>query len=156
MKICFPTCALAVTLLVAVVYTTLNADKSNKKSDLMRLLDRQQKERYEAIIDERVNIYIQSYILGLFLSFIFILLTRNVSKTKWGSVGIVCTVGAITLLVNYLYYMLASKSDYMILHLDTKPQRVAWMQLYRHMQVKYHTGLVLGVIAAMLVTMSIC
>jgi hypothetical protein len=70
--------------------------------------------------------------------------------------GIVCMVGGITLLTNYLYYMLSPKSDYMVLHLDDQRQRVAWLDIYRGMQVKYHVGLALGIGAAMLAAGSVC
>ena len=70
--------------------------------------------------------------------------------------GLVCIVGAITLLCNYLFYIIHPKSDYMVLHLDSKGQREAWLDIYRHMQLKYHMGLVFGIIAAMLFAKSVC
>ena len=53
-----------------------------------------------------------------------------------------------------LYYV--PKTDYMVLHLDSKKQREAWLAIYRYMQLKYHTGLALGVIAAMLAAKATC
>ena len=63
---------------------------------------------------------------------------------------VVCMVGAITLTTNYLYYILAPKTTYMIQHLDNREQNEAWLHIYRTMQVKYHTGLVLGIVAIMI------
>ena len=47
-------------------------------------------------------------------------------------------------------YILSPKTTYMIEHLNSKQQIDAWLNIYRTMQVKYHTGLVLGIVAAML------
>ena len=45
--------------------------------------------------------------------------------------------------------MLSKKTTYMISHLNSKTQIDAWLNIYREMQVKYHSGLVLGIIAVM-------
>ena len=52
--------------------------------------------------------------------------------------------------------MLKPKTDYMVLHLDKEDQRQAWLNIYRGMQVKYHIGLVLGILAAMFMARSTC
>ena len=44
----------------------------------------------------------------------------------------------------------------MIIHLDKEEQRVEWQKIYRSMQLKYHLGLLLGVIGAGLFGSSIC
>ena len=46
--------------------------------------------------------------------------------------------------------MLKKKSDYMVPHLETKEQRVAWLNIYREMQYRCKMGFVLGIIAFML------
>ena len=40
---------------------------------------------------------------------------------------LVCIVGSITFVTHCLYYMIPSKTDYMILHLDEKKQRKEWL-----------------------------
>ncbi len=150
MRLCGTTCALAITFLVADIYMAISADKGHMKQQFMATLPNEEKVRYQSIIDERRNIYFKGYFVGIICSVVFLFLTRDMKRTKIMSTGIICTVGGITLLVNYLYYILSPKSDFMILHLDNKKQREAWLDIYRHMQVKYHTGLVLGVVAAMI------
>ena len=59
-------------------------------------------------------------------------------------------VGAITFTTNYLYYILSPKTTYMVQHLDNKDQIDEWLKIYRTMQVKYHVGLVLGILAIMI------
>ena len=44
----------------------------------------------------------------------------------------------------------------MIVHLDREDQRVEWQKIYRSMQLNYHVGLVLGIIAAGFFSGSIC
>ena len=83
------------------------------------------------------------------MSFILLALNYN-NKNSLSNNSMVCVVGAVTLTVNYFYYMLAPKSDYMVLHLNERKQREEWQKIYRYMQVKYHVGLVLGIVAAML------
>ena len=156
MRLCGVTCALAITFLVADIYLALTADKGDLKLNFMSTLSDDQHMRYERIIQERRDIYFKGYLVGLICAVIFIFATRDVKRTKFMSTGIVCAVGGITLLVNYLYYILSPKSDFMIVHLDNKHQREAWLDIYRHMQVKYHIGLALGVIAAMLAAKATC
>ena len=156
MRLCGVTCALAITFLVADIYLALTADKGDLKLNFMSTLSDDQRMRYERIIQERRDIYFKGYFVGLVCSVLFIILTRDIKRTKLMSTGIVCAVGGITLLVNYLYYILSHKSDFMIVHLDNKNQREAWLGIYRHMQKKYHIGLILGVIAAMLAAKATC
>ena len=52
--------------------------------------------------------------------------------------------------------MLSPKSDYMILHLGKEEQQKQLMELNRKMQVKYHVGLLLGIVAAMVMTKGLC
>lgn len=156
MRICPFTCAIATTFLIADVYVALDIQKSVTKSRFIAVLNESQRLRYNNIVAERRNIYFRSYLIGVGLSIIFLALTKNTKRDGLTSTGIVCTVGAITLLTNYFFYILSPKTDYMVLHLDTTAQKEAWLAIYRHMQVKYHTGLVLGIIASMLFAKATC
>ena len=156
MKFCLSNCALAITFLVADVYMVLSADETDVKEELIASLNLNQRERYNSIVNERRNIYFKSYLVGLALSAVFLFATKDFRKANWMSAGIVCTVGGITLLSNYLCYILTPKSDYMIMHLESKKQRSAWLKVYRHMQAKYHTGLIFGIIAAMILARATC
>ena len=68
----------------------------------------------------------------------------------------ICIVGAITLTVNYFYYMLAPKSDWMILHIDGDAQKKAWLHIYKKMQYNYHLGALLGLVGALFVGNVFC
>ena len=152
MKLCGTWCMIAIVFLVATLYLTFTADKTERKAEFYKTLSADNIKRYEGLIRERRDIYLKGYILGLLLSIIFLYYTQNYKLKS----GIICIVGGITLLVNYLFYMLYPKSDYMILHLNNKTQREKWLAIYKHMQFKYHIGLVLGIIAAMIFAKSVC
>ena len=156
MQFCGTTCGIAVVFVVANLYLTFTADKTGKKSEFYQSLSRSDIQRYEAIIKERRDIYLQGYLLGIVIS-VAILFANGLNGRKgMGSNGVVCLVGAVTLVVNYLYYMIHPKSDYMILHLNEEKQREEWLRVYRDMQLKYHVGLVFGIVAAMALAYSTC
>lgn len=148
--ICGSTCGIALMFLVANVYVTLSGDTKLKiKENYYKTLSQNEILRYENIVNERRNIYFQGYALGLIISFILLALNYN-NKNGLSNNSMICVVGAVTLTVNYFYYMLTPKSDYMVLHLNERKQREEWQKINRYMQVKYHVGLVLGIVAAML------
>lgn len=154
-------CSLAIVFIIANIYVSFSADKTMLKQNFYNTLSQSEINRYEKIIKERRDIYLKGYILGLIISIIILTLIvsfgfTNVKKNNITAGFVICLTGGITMLVNYLYYMLAPKSDYMVLHLDNKTQRKEWLHIYRSMQVKYHTGFILGIIAAMLLAKSVC
>ncbi len=106
---------------------------------------------------ERRDIYLKGYVYGLILSVILILGNKyTMKKSKMGRGGNIGVMVGVTLLTNYFYYMLSPKSDLMVTHLDEEAQRVAWQKIYRTMQVSYHSGLLLGVVASGFFGASIC
>jgi len=151
--LCGTSCFAAVVFLIANLYVTFTADKTSGKDALYNTLDKNDIVRYEAIVKERRNIYLQGYGLGILIALVLLSL---MDRRKMGKMALVCFAGGITLTVNYLYYMLKPKSDYMVLHLNKEDQRQAWLNINRHMQVKYHLGLVLGILAAMLLVHGTC
>ena len=67
-----------------------------------------------------------------------------------------CSAAAITLVTNYFYYILSPKPKSLVISLDKEQQRVAWYKVYRRMQVIYHGGLVLGIVAAYFLASGLC
>ena len=67
-----------------------------------------------------------------------------------------CITGSITFTVNYFYYILTPKSEWMILSLEGQDQKEAWLKMYRHMQFNYHVGFLLGIAAVFFLTKGIC
>ena len=153
---CVMYCSIAIMFLVATIYLMLTTNRSKEIDDLYAVMNEKQSQHFEQIVKERRDISMKGYLLGLVLAFILLFITKGSKTVKWSSTGSVCMVGAITLATNYFYYILHPKSDYMILHLEEESQRLIWLKVYRNMQVKYHIGLVLGIIASMFLAKSIC
>lgn len=155
-RFCSSWCYIAIVFLVANIYVSFTADKTDRKDRLYKTLSPEGIKQYENIVRERRDIYLKGYIFGLIISILFLYGVQGIRKTSMINTGLICIVGAITLICNYLFYIIHPKSDYMVLHLNTKAQRQAWLDIYRHMQFKYHSGLVFGIIAAMLFAKSVC
>ena len=154
--VCGITCSIAVMFLIANLYVTFTADKIKQKQDFYNTLSEDKIAKYEGIINERRTIYLKGYGLGLILAFIFLFLYENFGlNDKKKVLNKVCFIGGITLLVNYFYYMLSPKTDYMILHLNEESQRKAWLNINKTMQFNYHIGLLLGIIASMVLAYAV-
>lgn len=148
---CTITCVIALVFLIANIYTILSSSRDkNDKQDFLNVLNDKQKFTYENIIKERKNIYYMGYILGLLLSLLIIFVIRKINKNKLNNISLVCLVGSITFITNYLFYILYPKTDYMLLHLNDKKQIEEWLKIYKKMQFKFHMGFVLGIIAVMI------
>ena len=154
--LCGITCSIGLMFLIANLYVTFTADKIKQKEDFYNTLTQDKIERYEGIINERRTIYLKGYGLGLILAFISLFLYEKFGwNDKKKGLNKVCFIGGITLLVNYFYYMLSPKTDYMILHLNEENQRKEWLKINKTMQFKYHIGLLLGIVASMVLAYAV-
>ena len=154
--VCGITCSIGIMFLIANLYVTFTADKTKQKQKFYTTLSEDKIEKYEDIINERRTIYLKGYGLGLIIAFILLFLYENFGfNDKKKVMNKVCFIGGITLLVNYFYYMLSPKTDYMILHLNEENQRKEWLKINKTMQFNYHVGLLLGIIASMVLAYAI-
>lgn len=149
--ICGITCIIALVFLIANIYIIFSCSNNKElKKNFLNVLNEEQKITYEKIIDERKNIYYGGYILGIFLSFIGYFSIKKFTTMRFNKMSLICFVGAITFVTNYLFYILYPKSDYMLLHLNDKKQIQEWLNIYRTMQFKFHIGFVVGILAVMI------
>jgi hypothetical protein len=102
---------------------------------------------YEQITNERTTIYYKGYVLGFLLSLLIIIVNVYSEHKMLSTTSMVCLVLATSFITNYFYYILSPKKNWMLNYIKTPDQTKAWLQMYRRMQVYYHTGLVLGIIA---------
>jgi hypothetical protein len=105
---------------------------------------------YEKITKERLKIYYYGYILGFLLSIVIIYnnyFVKRPNNSKLTTTSIVCLVIVVSFITNYFYYILSPKSSWMLDHINSPEQTKAWLAMYRSMQVYYHSGLALGIIA---------
>ena len=148
--VCYTSCGVGAVFLIANIYLMLSVDKRSLGTNLARTLTPNQQARYVKIEDERRNIYFKGLILGIVLSVL------AVWYYKLKSTKATCSVVAITLVTNFLFYILHPKSDWMVLHLDSQRSREAWLHIYRTMQREYHIGFVIGIIAVGFIGNGIC
>jgi hypothetical protein len=147
--ICLKSCAVGLVFIFATIFMTLIIDKQKIFKDYVNSLNKEQLDKYNNIVNERKNISLNGYLLGLLLSLVFIVFNYNLKKISKGLV--ICLTSSIMFLTHYFYYILSPKTDWMVLHLDDK-QRIEWLKVYRTMQFSYHYSLLIGVLSVMIIS----
>lgn len=148
-------CGVAIVFIFAMLYMCVIAPlilDENKHSIIKQLkntLTLEQQNTYDRIKRERLAIYMRGYGLGLMLSALVLFAKfRTNSKLLTPNV-VMCVTASITFVVNYFYYILSPKSEWMITSLNTERQKEAWLKMYRHMQYNYHIGFAFGILGVM-------
>ena len=153
---CKKSCLIAGAFIAASVFVCFRVDKQALNQPLMELLDDENKQRYMMIANERKMIYFKGFALGFVLSLLALYVLNNNKFFKVTKLTNTCFVLATSFIVNYFFYILHPKSDYMVVHLDDEDQRKAWLEIYRTMQYNYHLGFALGLVGMMFVGRSYC
>jgi len=144
---CGISCSISAVFLIGMIYMNYSVAKSQIITKYKSQLPEKLQKIYEEITNERTTIYYQGYALGFILS-LFIIIANVYSGHKMlSTMSMVCLVLATSFITNYFYYILSSKKNWMLNYIETPDQTKLWLQMYRGMQVYYHTGLVLGIIA---------
>ena len=146
MNFCSSTFFIALVFFVAMISTSILSCTSGVIKNYMNNLTPVLKTKYEKIRNERMTISLEGYVLGVFFSGLIIFYNYK-SKKQLDRFSLACIVIATTLITNYLFYILFPKSQWMINYLNTKEEKDAWLNVYKHMQLYYHGGLLLGLIA---------
>lgn len=140
---------ISLVFIIGMIYFHLIFDQDTVTRKFKDSLTKEQVKKYEDITNERLQIYYRGYVLGLFISLCVIILNVVYMKKSLSKIQMACITGGITFLTTYFSYILAKKSDYMILHIRGDAQKNAWLNVYKTMQYNYHMGLVFGIIGAM-------
>lgn len=143
---CTFSCLAASAFVIAMVYFYYVTSKSHIVNQYKKNLPTRLQHLYDTIAKERMTISLQGYALGFLLSFGLILYNVYKLKNKLSTTAMVCLTITVTFLTNYFYYILHPKKVWMLEQMNGKEQVNAWLQMYREMQLSYHTGLVLGII----------
>jgi hypothetical protein len=152
--VCGVSCAVAFIFIIANIYCCSFGHKTQTIQEFVTKLSPENQKRYETIANERRRIYFMGLFLGFVLSMVLLMCCQ---KYFMGSrSGLLCMVAAVTFSVNYFYYILSPKSDWMVLHLKSGEETAAWLKVYRTMQYNYHVGLVLGILAVVAFGNSLC
>ena len=144
---CSISCAISAIFIIGMIYFYNSTSKSAVVQHYKSKLPSSLKERYDKITNERMMISYYGYALGFILSLFIIFYNLKLKGSKLNNVSTICIVTSVCFLTNYFYYILSPKSDWMLDHMTNQEQVKLWLQLYRTMQVYYHSGLVLGIIA---------
>lgn len=152
--ICYYNCYISIVFIISMIYNqfTMNMKTIHKHYEQYDKLkypyDKELTDIYQKIIIERRNIYFMGYIIGFLFSIIVSihLLYRN--KKKINRIFYLCLIVSICFITNYMYYILTPKSTYLIEHMKNIQQCKQWLIIYRKFQIKYHVGILLGLIAA--------
>lgn len=155
--VCKISCLVTLSFLVAKIYMMMSVDHSSLMGSLTNTLSEEQLMKYKNIVNERRNIYMRGYYLGLALSVVALTLNyTSQSKNRLSKLQMVCTSGAIVFTTSYFHYIISPKSDWMVNHLENEQQVKAWNKIYRTMQLRYHIGFVLGIFASLTLSNAMC
>lgn len=150
--VCSISCSISLIFLISMIYMN-NAVSTNKVVDhYKKQLPKDLQILYDKITIERTSINYYGYSLGVVLSLIIIYYNLKMKDAKISNMGLVCITMSTCFITNYFYYILSPKTTYMLNHINNAEQAKAWLIMYRSMQVYYHTGLVLGILAVALIT----
>jgi uncharacterized protein YacL len=144
---CTSSCLLATALIISMIYFQNATSKSKIVKEYKKQLPANLQNLYDKITSERLRICLYGYVLGFILSLIIILYNYNLKHNKLTTTSMVCITVVVTFFTNYFYYILSPKSDWMLRHINSPEQTKAWLAIYRGMQINYHVGLVLGIVA---------
>ncbi len=154
--VCSTSCIVAGAFIISSIFVCLRVDKQTLKDPLFQLLSETNKKRYINIANERKDIYLKGFGLGFIASIIALFLLNNNKMFKVTKLINICFVLATSFTVNYFFYILHPKSDYMVLHLKNSEEKKAWLDIYKTMQFNYHLGFALGLIGMFFVGNSFC
>lgn len=145
--VCSISCSISAVFIIGMIYFYNATAKSAIVQHYKEKLPHDLKQRYDNITKERMRISYYGYILGFILSLLVIFYNLKRKGQKLNNTSIVCIVVSTCFLTNYFYYILSPKTDWMLNHMTNQEEVRIWLQMYRQMQVYYHSGLVLGIIA---------
>ena len=153
--VCAISCSIAFILIIANVYCCSFGNKTATIKEFMSILSPENQQRYINIANERRKIYFTGLFVGFALSMLLLICCRTFFSSGSRG-GLLCMVAGVTLSVNYFYYILSPKTDWMVLHLNSEAETHAWLKVYKTMQYNYHMGLVLGILAVVAFGNAVC
>ena len=154
--VCTTSCIVAGAFIISSIFLCLRVDKQTLKDPLFQLLSDENKQRYINIANERKDIYFKGFGLGFIISVIALFMLNKNKMFKVTKLTNICFVLAVSYCVNYFFYILHPKSDYMVLHLKNSEEKKAWLDIYKTMQFNYHLGFALGLVGMIFVGNSFC
>ena len=141
-------CVIASIFIGASIYTMLTCKSCSPFLEYEQSLDAEQAQIYKSVLEERQKIYLNGLVLGTLLSFVYLYFNNMEFNPLTNS----CVFVAIVLSTQYLYYTLYPKTHNMVTLMKNQSQLKKWHAVYKHMQHRYHLGMVLGLIGYFLLS----
>lgn len=141
-------CVIAAIFIGASIYTMLTCKSCSPFLEYQQSLDAEQAQVYKNVVEERQHIYLTGLVLGTLLSFVYL----YVNNLGLNPITNSCVFVSIALFTQYLYYVLYPKTHHMVTMMKDKSQLKKWHAVYKHMQYRYHLGMVLGLIGYFLLS----
>ena len=148
--VCINSCLIGSALIGGMILTMLTTSTSNVFKNFENLLNNEQKKIYLEITKERAQIYLIGFFIGILFGYLFIANSNYDRKSK------VCLFITVAIVVNLSYYKIMPKSKYMLEYLSSTEQNKAWLEIYKHMQRRYMTGILLGILGYLFIGNGIC
>jgi glucan phosphoethanolaminetransferase (alkaline phosphatase superfamily) len=153
---CKISCAISAVFIIAMIFMMSATSQNNIIQKYENQLSDELKITYKNIVNDRLQNYYIGYTLGFFLALIILFYNYRFRKIPASSLSVVCTVVALSFLINYFYYILSPKKDWMLNHIKTPEETKAWLEMYRGMQYYYHGGLAIGLLAVGIFAFAFC
>lgn len=146
MAVCGISCLFAIILIVANIAMTYFMSINPTMKEYESQLPPELISKYKEIAQERFQLYMKGYVLGVALS-VFIALVIYFTTKQSNLLSLICFVFVFSYFIAILHYMFSPKSDWMLYHINDEQQAKAWLNMYRYMKNTYHTSFGIGLIA---------
>ena len=100
---------------------------------------------------ERAGLAFEGLVLGMIAGAFLVLLSG-----KMGKMSGVCVLAATAFVVQFMYYILSPKSEWVLRHLHTPAERHGWLRMYREYQKAYYGSILAGIVGAGLLGYGLC
>lgn len=154
--VCTTSCIIAGAFIFSSIFMNLRVNKQTINNPLFQLLNDNLKKKYMKITEERKNIYFKGFLIAFIISIFSLFFLNNNKMFKMNKLSNICFILATSFTINYFFYILHPKSDYMINHLESYKEKQAWLEIYKKMQFNYHLGFSLGLVGMLFIGNSFC
>jgi hypothetical protein len=143
--VCSTSLTLALGLLGASLATTFSTRSMALQSEFAASLNDDQLKVYREVVNRRMSLYLQGFVIGILAGVLYLATVPSVKPTPM-------VLGTFTLIVlgaQYMFYMMIPKGKWMLDFVTTPEQTQKWLSIYRYMSMRWHAGLLFGVLGAM-------
>ena len=141
-------CVIAAIFIGASIYTMITCKSCSPFIEYEQSLDIEQQKIYKTVLKERQQIYLTGLVVGTLLAFVYLYM-NNLGLSPLNNS---CVFVAVVMATQYFYYILYPKSNNMVTIMNSKQQLEKWHSVYKHMQYRYHFGMLLGLVGYFLLS----